>query len=248
MEKFVRIREGYVTNGLYCKRGLGTHARRPQQLLVTINIMRFIKNAIQPSISNAFDQSMLWAACCLGFFGFLRSSEFTLPSSNSFSSSQTLLHSDIDPDSRNSLYVRIKMSKVDPFRRGHILVIAPSQSHICAVDAMRRFLCHRQDTNGPLFLFKDGTFLTGSHLNMLLSAWMVPRNLVHTHISLHSFHIGAASTAAAAGLPAWLIQALGRWSSQCCTRYIRMFPAIIASVPNKLVRTISPNGPPNCGV
>ena len=187
------------------KRGLGTHAHWPRRLPVTINIMRFIKNAIQSSISNAFDQSMLWAACCLAFFGFLRSSEFTSPSSNSFSSSQTLLRSDIDFDSRNSLCIRINMSKVDPFRRRHIPVIAPSQSHICAVDAMRRFLCHRQATNGPLFLFKDGTFLTRSHLNMLLSAWMVPLSLVHTRISSHSFHIGAASTAAAAGLPAWLI-------------------------------------------
>ena len=92
---------------------------------------------------------------------------------------------------------------------------------------MWRFLCHRQATNTPPpFLFKDGTFCTGSHLNMLLSAWMVPLNLVHIHISSHSFHIGAASTAAAAGLPAWLIQALARWSSQCYTRCIRMFPAI----------------------
>ena len=115
--------------------------------------------------------------------------------------------------------------------RGHIFVIAPSQSHICSVDAMQRFLCHRQATIGPLFLFKDGTFLTRSHLNMLLSDWMVPLNLVHTRISSHSFRIGAA----AAGSPAWLIQALGRWSSQCYTQYIRMFPAIMASVPNKLV-------------
>ena len=197
--------------------------------------MRLIKNAIQSSLSNAFDQSTLWAVCCLAFFGFLRSSEFTSPSSNSFSSSQTLLRSDIDFNSRNSLFVRINMSKVDPFRRGHILVIAPSQSHICAVDAMRRFLCHRQATNDSLFLFKDGTFLTRSHLNMLLSAWMVPLNLAHTRISSHSFRIGAASTAAATGLPAWLIQALGRWSSQYYIQYIRMFPAIMASVQNKLV-------------
>ena len=141
---------------------------------------------------------------------------------------------------------RIKMSKVDPFQRGHILVIALSQSHICAVDAMRRLLCHRQATNVPHFLLKDGTFLTRSHLNMLLSAWMVPLNLAHTRISLHSFRIAAASTAAATGLPAWLIQALGRWSSQCNTRYIRMFPAIMASVPNKLVnvRTIKSQWPP----
>jgi len=39
--------------------------------------------------------------------------------------------------------------------------------------------------------------------------------LLALRYSSHSFEIGAASTAAAAGIPDWKIQALGRWSSDC---------------------------------
>ena len=38
----------------------------------------------------------------------------------------------------------------------------------------------------------------------------------------HSFHIGAATPAASAGIEDHLIQTLGRWVSTCYTRYIRI--------------------------
>ena len=37
----------------------------------------------------------------------------------------------------------------------------------------------------------------------------------------HSFRIGAATTAAEAGVPAWLIKTMGRWSSDAYQVYIR---------------------------
>ena len=46
----------------------------------------------------------------------------------------------------------------------------------------------------------------------------------------HSFRIGAATTAAAAGLPSWSIKALGRWSSDAYLTYVRCPHTVIASV------------------
>jgi len=45
----------------------------------------------------------------------------------------------------------------------------------------------------------------------------------------HSFHIIAASIAAAAGFPDWLIKVLGRWSSDCYQLYIHTPQNVVMS-------------------
>ncbi len=44
-----------------------------------------------------FDKVMLWAACCMGFFGFMRAGEFTSPSSQT-QSGAVLSVSDVTVD------------------------------------------------------------------------------------------------------------------------------------------------------
>lgn len=49
------------------------------------------------------------------------------------------------------------------------------------------------------------------------------------HDSGHSFRIGAATTAAQRGLPVYLIQVMGRWSSSAYQRYIELPPSTLAT-------------------
>lgn len=56
----------------------------------------------------------------------------------------------------------------------------------------------------------------------------------------HSFRIGAATTAAAAGVPAHTIKMMGRWSSEAYTLYIREPGDTLAAVSRRLVSRADP--------
>ena len=91
-------------------------------------------------------------------------------------------------------------------------------------------LCHfLLGSKGPTFNFADDSHLTCQSLTEHLRTLLISAGHDATVFASHSFRIGTATTAAAAGLPDWLIQARSRWSSSCFTTYIHTPPHIIAS-------------------
>ena len=101
------------------------------------------------------DHMMFWAACSLGYFGFLRASGFTVPNLSSFSSSLHLSAQDIVVDSSSapsSMRIQIKGSKTDPFRKGCFVHIGLVKYPLCAVHAMVTYLAARGDAPGPFYL------------------------------------------------------------------------------------------------
>ena len=186
------------------------------------------------------DFSMIWAAFTLAFFAFLRCSEFTYPGVHCFSSKFNLTMECVTffPSLAcpQRLLVTLKSSKTDSFRAGQSLIVARCPSLLCPVTAMQQYFLLAKPRSGPLFYFQSGRYLTRSSVTHLLRDSARSAGLPHESLKGHSFRIGAASAAAAAGLPDWLIKVLGRWSSDCYQIYIRTPESVLLSAIPKMAR------------
>ena len=148
--------------------------------------------------------------------------------------STILLYSDITLLKSKAL-LNIKTSKTDPFRHGCVLRLCSTNHTICPVNSLKDFCRVHQQKSGPLFTFSNGCFLTRRRFNEFLQHTL--HHNKNCPISTHSFRIGAATTAAAAGVPSWLIKQLGRWNSTCFETYIRIPDRTIQQTGQLLCRT-----------
>ena len=186
---------------------------------------------------SARDAKMLWAACCLCFFGFLRSGEVVAPVAAQFDPRSHLCFEDVQVDSRESpslVQVRIKASKTDPFRQGVTLVIGKTNDCLCPVTAVLAYMVARGSSPGLLFTWEDKRFLTRESFVGAVRAALAEAGLVAKDYAGHSFRIGAATTAASRGLQDSLIKTLGRWESSAYTRYIKISPETLRGVARQL--------------
>ena len=185
--------------------------------------MQVIYNSLDMS---DYNQVMLWAACCLGFFGFLRAGEFTVNSP--FDPKFHLIPQDLQVDSLvdpKSIRVFVKCSKTDPFRQGCFIYIGKNSSSM--------YLHLRGPAAGPLFINRDGSPLTRNAVSASIQS-MLKTAGIPGQFSGHSFRIGAATTAAEKGVADHMIKMLGRWSSDAYQRYIRTPVSAILQVSEKL--------------
>jgi len=181
---------------------------------------------------------MLWAACCLAFFGFLRVGEFTIPAKGSYDKSSHLSLCDIAVDSRDNpqlLRITIKQSKTDPFRKGVKVYLGTTNRLVCPVAGIVPYLAARGDRQGPLFMTKDGGGLTRQTFTQLLNVLLAKLHLNSKNYNTHSFRIGAATSAAQAHIPDACIKMLGRWRSDAYQRYIKTPPQDLAKLSKRLV-------------
>ena len=214
--------------------------RRQQRLPITLEVLSRLRDVWAPR-ANERGIVMLWAACCLAFFGFLRSGELTVQSVQAFDSSVHLTVSEAAVDSRQNpplMRVRLKQSKTNPFRQSVDIHLGRTDSALCPITVMLAYLARRGQEAGPLFLASNGTPLSKQRLVTKVRAALEAGGeggFQPDGYSGHSFRIGAATTAARQGMEDCRIQTLGRWKSDAYKRYVKLDARTIAAYSRTLV-------------
>ena len=207
--------------------------RRP----ITLTILTGIRAKLL-SQPRCFSNIMTWAACCLAFFGFLRSSKFTVPSQYEYDGSVHLSVQDISIDSRSAprmIRVRINQSKT-----GVDIYLGRTDTDICPVKAIPPYLAIRKNCPGPLFIQEDGKMLTWQMFSSIVKGILARLSLSEGNYNTHSFRIGAATAAMEAQIPEAHIKMLGRWRSDAYQLYIRTPAEELAKLSRKLVSGATP--------
>ena len=231
----------YVLKGV--KRQKEVQPNRPR-LPIPPAILRAMRSYWAPQADN-FNVSMFWAACCVGFFGFLKAKEFTIASAATYDPAVHLSVEDVSVDSREApsrVCLIIKQSKTDPFQTGAVVFLGRTTNDLCPVAAVLAYLARRGSTPVPLFILEDGSPLSkqdGSPLSkqrlvLELRQALSASGITCDAFSGHSFRIGAATTAVAKGIEDSTIRTLGRWRSDAYHRYIRQDAIQLASFSSTL--------------
>ena len=213
----------------------GTAAPRTR-LPITLQTLGRMKQ----HLSTAADPNkvVIWAIACSAFFGFFRLGEL-LPASANTSQATSLMWGDVALDNTEvprMVQFHLRQSKCDQFGAGADVVVGVTGQDICPVAAVVEYLRIRGTRPGPFFVDATGATVVKpwfiQRLRAILGALGIP---AHQYAG-HSFRIGAATSAAAAGIPDSTIQLLGRWHSAAFLRYIRTPKEHLATISASLAQ------------
>ena len=122
----------------------------------------------------------------------LRAGEFYLPFMGWLDVSVMLPLGDIAVDSHSNpshLSVWLKGSKYNPFAQGITLYVGRAYSKFCAVSAVLSYLAVHPQVHGQLFLFQDGSVLSGHRLASELPNAPLSIGLDPSPYRSHSFEV-----------------------------------------------------------
>ena len=163
------------------------------------------------NVANSPHESCLMQAMFSTMFhAFLRIGEVTTSPHNILTSQVVVL-----PSTVSITFLSFKHHCGQPFT---LSIPASSSTEVCPVLLLSRYLTLRGRADGPLFCHMNNAPIQPAKFREFLNI----ANLSSSHITPHSFRIGAATYAATQGSSSQQIQAMGRWKSSAFQKYIRV--------------------------
>jgi hypothetical protein len=214
-----------ILRGLEAVQDLGKEGR--VRCPITGEVMRRLKATFSFGSAN---ETMLWAAYCIAFFGWLRPSEFSSRQTRTKGLSQPLRSSAITQSTAtaNNLVLQLPVTKTSDHAVN--VVIGRGADGLCAIDAFSAYQADLRSRLGDdfrseyLFHFEGRPakpYLCYEDVLADLRSRLERIGLDASSYAAHSWRIGAATSASCAGLAPHLIKAMGRWKSNAFELYIQ---------------------------
>ena len=205
---------------------------RPRRLPVTLDLLKLLKIELSELDESFYFKRMVWAVCCMLFFGAFRVHELLAAKYDSFDPDFTLLDEDLVIHEAfecgvryRSVQVLLKSPKENRIGNKIVVDVYENKGVCCPVRAVEKWKqCAVVARKGePAFLMESGKAFTGTLLNKVLrTCWRkyVPEE--KGFLTSHSFRTGLASMLGSLGFGKEDIQAMGRWSSSAFEVYLRL--------------------------
>ncbi|XP_038050475.1 uncharacterized protein LOC119723727 [Patiria miniata] len=213
-----------------CRRdNSGSDTRWP----MTVPVLARTVQALTHICNDHYEVTLFRAVMLSAFFGFMRIGEFAAISKTHIQNS-LLLSSDVQfqdlGEANASVLISFRHAKNNPTGPPQVVrLVRSADESICPVQALSVFAQIRPKVPGSFFCHFGGEALTQYQFNATLKKVLLFLGLEESPFRAHSFRIGAASTAAALGIPLGEIKEMGRWRSEAAQLYIR--PLIQCKLP-----------------
>ena len=194
------------------------------RLPITRSILHKLVQALNHTITPAYQILLFQTMFLVAFYGFFRVGELTTKTPERRHSvlqfqSLSFLKSRNEVQAAKLVITDYKHNTTGrPFS---IIIHRESTVHCCPVEFLLRWCRMRGSNSGPLFCLADGSAVKTEVFTRQLKGALAFCDLDCSSYKSHSFRIGAASLAAENGMSDAQIRGLGRWKSDAFKLYIR---------------------------
>ena len=203
-------------------RGMCRSSKTPDSRYpITLQRLEELLPSLASVCSNSYEVRLFKAAFSMAFFGFLRVSEMLGQRFTGGGGRGPLKLTSVKVE-LSKVTVNLSGSKTNQL--GHVEVVQiekESSPDLCPVKALQQFLLVHPGNSDFLFVHFNGAPLKRHQFQSVLKKAARILGWPKGGFSSHSFRIGAATSAAANGVPLENIMLKGRWKSAAVSGYIR---------------------------